>query len=116
MTHLPVPVEGSRELVDTSRVTAYEAARNFALASKSEGSKRAYAKDWRAFAAWCVERHKDSLPARADTVSAYLADTANQGLSVSSVQRRAAAIAYFHRIGGYEPNDRAPRRHPPRLG
>ncbi len=44
-----------------------------------------------------------ALPATPATVAAYLAALADSGLKVSTISRRAAAIAYAHKPAGFEP-------------
>jgi integrase len=78
-----------------------EAAAGFAAASKSDATRRAYAGDWRDFMGWCVDGGVDSLPASGRTVGRYLTHLASLGRSVSTIDRRAAAIAAVHRAAGH---------------
>ncbi|MCJ2129235.1 site-specific integrase [Methylobacterium sp. E-045] len=78
-----------------------EAAAGFAAASKSDATRRAYAGDWRDFTGWCVDGGVDSLPASGRTVGRYLTHLAGLGRSVSTIDRRAAAIAAVHRAAGH---------------
>lgn len=78
-----------------------EAAAGFAAASKSDATRRAYAGDWRDFTNWCVEGGVDTLPASGRTVGRYLTHLAGLGRSVSTIDRRAAAIAAVHRAAGH---------------
>ncbi|WP_375453733.1 site-specific integrase [uncultured Methylobacterium sp.] len=78
-----------------------EAAAGFAAASKSASTRRAYATDWRDFLGWCAERGDATLPASGRTVGRYLTHLAGLGRSVSTIDRRAAAIAAVHRAAGH---------------
>lgn len=52
---------------------AADFASDFAKASKSVATRRAYQMDATDFAAWCERHDVESLPASVDTVAAYLA-------------------------------------------
>ena len=75
-------------------------ATGYALAEKSENTRRAYRADMKAFSAWCERAGRRALPACAETCAVYFAALADAGLKVSTIQRRAAAIAYAHRLAG----------------
>jgi site-specific recombinase XerD len=76
----------------------------YARAEKAESTRRAYAKDLRAFVAWRERGVTASaaFPASAGEVAAWLAECADAGLSVSTIQRRAAAICFAHRQLGFD--------------
>jgi site-specific recombinase XerD len=74
-----------------------ELARDFAKASKSAATRRAYGSDIAIFAEWCRTRGLTTLPASAEVVSAFLADQAARGKRPSTLGRRLAAIRYFDR-------------------
>ncbi len=67
--------------------------------SRAAGTVRAYASDWRDFAAWCRAAGRVSLPAEPDTVRLYLCDQLDRW-KVSTVERRLAAIVVQHRDAG----------------
>ena len=77
---------------------ALSSAAGYALAEKAENTRRAYRSDLRAFSIWCASVAATALPASSETVAAYLAFVADSGLTVSTIQRRAAAIAYAHKL------------------
>jgi len=77
-----------------------EAARRYAAAEKSENTRRAYRADLKQFVAWCESVGRRAVPASAETCAVYFAHCAESGLKVSTIQRRAAAIAYAHRLAG----------------
>jgi site-specific recombinase XerD len=78
-----------------------ERANEYAAASKSAATVRAYSTDWQAFTAWCSERGLVSLPADPRTVALYLADQAAT-CKPATLGRRMAAIAKAHQSAGYE--------------
>src|SRR3954469_23740955 len=80
---------------------AMDAARAYAREALAPETRRAYAADWRHFAAWCLDAGCPSLPAPPLAVAAYLAALA--GLySRSALERRLAAIGQQHRLRGLE--------------
>ena len=79
------------------------AALSFAEQEKSAGTRRAYGSDFGIFTAWCDARGLDPMPASAGTVARFLSSQATAGLKSSTISRRAAAIAHFHKMNGHEP-------------
>lgn len=63
---------------------------------------RLYAGDWAGFVRWCRQQGHVPLPARPETVAAYLGAEAAR-LSHGALRRRLAAIADAHRRCGAEP-------------
>ncbi len=61
-----------------------------------------YACDWKAFTAWCEWSGRSPLPASSDTVGLYLTSRIISGYKVSSAERHASAIAFYHRATGLE--------------
>lgn len=78
------------------------ASARFAAASKSAATRRAYASDWRDFYAWSLDQNAEALPATGRTIGRYLTHLAGLGRSVSTIDRRAAAIASVHRAAGLD--------------
>jgi site-specific recombinase XerD len=77
-----------------------ESAAGYAAAEKSDNTRRAYRADLKQFVAWCESVGRRAIPASAETSAAYFAHCADSGLKVSTIQRRAAAIAYAHKLAG----------------
>jgi len=75
-------------------------ARSFVDASRAASTRKAYAADWRFFAAWCHARHAPTLPANPALVAVYLSVLGRRGLAPPSVGRALAAIAHAHRRPG----------------
>jgi Phage integrase, N-terminal SAM-like domain len=101
---------------------ALTSAAGYALSEKADATRRAYRADIGRFSTWCQEGGAIALPATPTTVAAYLAALADSGLKVSTISRRAAAIAYAHKLAGFEPPlvtpkpllENRPQSHPPR--
>ena len=73
----------------------------FASNAKAENTTRAYASDLEDFRHWCERYDRDWLPAKPKTIGLYLGARADE-LSLSSLERRLAAIASLHKEEGYE--------------
>lgn len=80
-----------------------EAARDYATASRSPATRRAYASDWTIFTAWCDARGLEALPASPAAVATFLAAEARAGVKSSTIGRRLAAIGYMHGEHGFDP-------------
>jgi site-specific recombinase XerD len=78
-------------------------AERYAAAAQALNTTRAYASDWNQFTAWCERYQLESLPASAVVTALYLTSLARRGLAVSTIRRRAAAIARAHRQAGHVP-------------
>jgi site-specific recombinase XerD len=70
---------------------------------KAASTRRAYRADFAAFEAWCNGRGLCSLPADPQVVAWHISTVASAGLSVNSIGRRLAGIAYAHKLTK-EPN------------
>jgi site-specific recombinase XerD len=96
----PVAVTASMAITVQAEV---DAARSFAMAEKSEATRRAYRSDFAIFTAWCSARGVQSMPAAPETVNVFLASQAMAGVKASTLSRRVAAIRYAHKLSGHEP-------------
>ena len=65
-------------------------------------TRRLYAADWAAFAAWCRAAGLAALPASPATVATYL-ESLSTTLKPGALARRAAAVADRHRRHGHPP-------------
>jgi site-specific recombinase XerD len=102
----PVPSAG---VVPAELAEALKSASDYAAASKSEATRRAYRSDWQDFAAWCSGHGVAELPAAPAALASYIAQLADRGKKVSTIRRRIAAIAYAHRLKGFPvPTDAEP--------
>ncbi len=80
-------------------VHARRKASRFLQRSKAENTVRAYRSDWHDFTDWCAHAGREPLPASPDTVALYIATLA-EGLRVSTIRRRLAAISKAHQYEG----------------
>lgn len=80
-----------------------ERAADYAKASRSPATQRAYASDWNIFTAWCDARGLASLPATPAIVATFLAFEADRGIKANTIGRRLAAIGHHHRQAGVDP-------------
>lgn len=80
-----------KQVVDTIRL------------AKATNTTKAYDSDWAHFAAWCAEKHLESLPASPGTVAGYLTDLANNlHYKMATVTRRASSISQKHQAIGLD--------------
>jgi integrase len=78
-----------------------EAARGFADAATADNTRRAYARQWAAFVAWCEANRLEALPALPATVALYATHLAESGRKVATVEQAVAAITAAHRAAGH---------------
>jgi site-specific recombinase XerD len=102
MEALPTVIEGQANLPGFL-LEEVEAAKGFAMEQHAGATRRAYVSDARIFASWCYERGLAAMPASPDTVCVFLASQAKDGVKVSTLSRRVAAIRYAHSLAGMEP-------------
>ena len=81
-------------------VAEADAVRGFALAEKSEATRRGYRSDFGGFSRWCEGRGVSPLPASSAAVAAFLASEATGGAKASTLSRKLASIRYAHRLAG----------------
>jgi integrase len=100
---LPLPRELSEEAIQ------------FAEASISENTKKAYLKAWKAFHEWCLTNGRADLPAHPETVTGYLAYLAKRTrfggtkkLALATIRLALASISQVHFLRGYP----SPRKSP----
>jgi len=69
--------------------------------SRSRGTEKAYACDWRQFRRWCGDAGRPSLPASSDTVMLYVTWLLTErGRRAATAARHVAAVADAHRSAG----------------
>ncbi len=90
-------------------------ARGYVEAASSSNTRRAYASDWKQFAAWCRRQNVSPFPADPQVVGLYItacaSGTAGRGVkanSVSTIERRLSAIGWNYAQRG-TPLDRKDR-------
>ncbi len=97
----PVP-DALLAILDGPLGAAVAQAADYAGDSLAPATRRAYARDWHDFAAWCRAQGADPtiLPIHPVLVAAYLASLV-PGLARSALNGRVAAIAWHHRTHGH---------------
>lgn len=85
-----------------------ERAAKYAKSSRSDATLRAYASDWKIFGAYCEERGLTALPCGPAEVSVFVSHEAERGINPRTIERRVAAIGYYHRQAGEVPPVSAP--------
>ena len=86
-------------------------ARDYAKAASSANTRRAYAADWKHFAAWCRRQGQSPLPSDPRLVGLYITACASgaaaggKANSVATIERRLSALAWHFAQSG-EPLDR----------
>jgi site-specific recombinase XerD len=90
------PIEASAIVPFTAE--EQDTLRLFAENEKAASTRESYRKDFVAFSTWCTARGLDPLPASPATVARHISHCAQSGLSVSSIGRRLAGIAYAHKL------------------
>ena len=70
--------------------------------TKAEATRTAYRGDWRRFLAWAEANRATPLPASADTLSTYMVWLADEGYSISTVERFLSAVGYYHRAAALD--------------
>ncbi len=73
----------------------------YARASRSAATRRAYRSDFEIFRSWCEAKRLSPLPASAEAVAAFLAFDVRNGTKPTTLSRRLAAIRYAHTLVGH---------------
>jgi len=108
---LPAPASGA---TTPPRLAALaETAKDYAKASSSENTRKAYASDWRHFTAWARRQGLPALPPDPQILGLYIAACASGAIgskpcSVKTIERRLSALAWNFSQRG-EVFDRADR-------
>ena len=77
-------------------------AREFIRHSKAKNTIRAYSSDWRLFVEWCSKYQFVSLPAAEEIISIYITSMVEDGMKVSTIQRRLVAISQAHKTAKFD--------------
>ena len=74
--------------------------RRYVAAASAPATRKAYSSDWRQFQIWCSENGLECLMATPATVATYVADQADAGKKVSTLERALVAISKAHQLAG----------------
>jgi site-specific recombinase XerD len=91
----------SQAPLPTPLVELADSASGYLAASTSPATLKAYASDWRIFAAWCTSHGLPALPASVEAIILFLSQQADQGIAASTLTRRTAAIRFAHESQGH---------------
>lgn len=89
---IPTPTTGAHDDLAVSDSTAH-----YIRASRAYNTRRAYQSDLRDFREWCEDNNRSHFPAAPKTVADYLSYLADQGMKVSTIERRNVAISEAHK-------------------
>ncbi|UPT92406.1 tyrosine-type recombinase/integrase (plasmid) [Bradyrhizobium barranii subsp. apii] len=111
---LPAPLPAAQPL-PTHLARLAERARDYVDAASSANTRRAYASDWKHFAAWCRRQGLEVFPPAPQTVGLYITACASGAAtadrkpnSVSTIERRLSALTWTYAQRG-TPLDRKDR-------
>lgn len=104
--------EGALVVPDGTNAADYRVSEEtLALLERSDAAntKLAYAKDWKAYDAWCEAQGRTALPATPQTLADYVTHLIGLGRAPSTINRVMGTIRRAHRDKGYEgrPDTRA---------
>lgn len=101
LTALDAPAATSGLPIDLSVDEAIRIA-DAITAAHADSTRAAYANAWSQWERWCASRDAIVLPAAPALICAYLTERAADGLSVGTIDMACSAIAYQHRMRGFE--------------
>lgn len=78
-----------------------DSARSYVDDARAPNTRRAYRCDWAAWVTWCAEHLAEPMPATPAVLAAYLAELADQGRTVATIERALVAISQAHRAANH---------------
>lgn len=98
---LPSPVADAKAALPAHLERLADRARGYVAAASAANTRKAYASDWKHFAAWCRRQNLSPLPPDPQVVGLYVtacasgtAERGNKPNSVSTIERRLSAIGW----------------------
>jgi integrase len=88
--------------------SALQSAWAYALEARSPRTLKRYRDAWAIFTAWCDDQGLRPLPAKPETVAAFMASRADAGRRVLTIELELTAIGEAHKAAGHP----SPRTHP----
>lgn len=111
---LPAPAAGEQPpiyaLPENTGSDGGHTAADYALSARTQeriadgvpaNTRRAYARQWALFTAWCAEHGRIALPATAHTLAEYTSQLCEAGQAPASIEQAIAAIRTMHRLAGH---------------
>jgi integrase len=74
---------------------------HYANRSRAGSTRRTYDGHWRRFATWCHDHGRLACPATPGTIAAHVAERAQAGAALASIEVIVAAIAFAHKTNGH---------------
>ena len=100
-TSAPVPTDPESEAggggLPTDEERRQQVRDAFAGEPVEASTREVYLRHWRAFASWCEGEGRVPLPATTETVQDFALSQGADGLSISTIRGRLAAVGFFHR-------------------
>lgn len=88
-------------LAKRSQAELVKRAHDYAEQARAQSTRRAYRSDWADFCGWAADHgFATAPPVAGEIVALYLAELAERGKALSTIQRRLAAIAEVHAVAG----------------
>ncbi|MEV1173983.1 site-specific integrase, partial [Nonomuraea sp. NPDC049784] len=108
---LPAPAAGERPpIFALPENAAAHTAADYTLSAGTQAriadgvpanTRRAYARQWAVFTAWCADHGRISLPATAHTLAEYTSQLCEAGQAPASIEQAIAAVRTMHRLAGH---------------
>jgi len=93
-----IEIAGAEEL---RRSGLLELTRDLATNARSEATRQAYRADLSAFVEWTERHDLEALPARPETIAAYIAAMHQEGRKPATIDRALTAISQAHKLKGH---------------
>jgi integrase len=77
-----------------------ELLRSYVRRARAGNTQRAYGAQWQQFTAWCEGREVSALPADPSLVAEYLAERAQSGAALGSIDVMLAGVSFMHAMSG----------------
>jgi integrase len=104
-TSAPVPTDPESEAggggLPTDEERRQQIRDAFAGEPVEASTREVYLRHWRAFASWCDHGGRTPLPATTETVQDFALAQGADGLAISTIRGRLAAVGFFHRENDY---------------
>lgn len=97
----PLPSLAAQDQTPAHLASLADSARGYVEAASSANTRKAYASDWKHFAAWCRRSNLAPLPPHPQTVGLYITacasgtvDRSTKANSVSTIERRLSSLSW----------------------
>ena len=101
-SHLDTIPASAPDVIGAADGTLTESAQRRIVEAKAANTRRAYARQWRQFEAWCDQHGRVALPATPETLASYVGHLADLGRSTSTIRQAIATVRAVHAAEGYD--------------